>query len=108
MRPSPERHCPCASKTVRPSGNFGVTSDARNCDHARSVTKGRPLTDEPKYISTCWIAEVGAAHPSARAAGADAAMAARNAAAAVPRATDRDLLALPPIQASQLDSPRST
>ena len=51
IRSSPERHCPFAYKTVRPSGNFGVTSVARNCDQSCSVTKGRPLTDEPKYNS---------------------------------------------------------
>jgi hypothetical protein len=46
--------------------------------------------DEPKYISTCCIAVVGATHPSAYAAGDGAAPTAITNAAALTRAIDRN------------------
>jgi hypothetical protein len=46
--------------------------------------------DEPKYISTCCIADVGATHPSAYAADDGAAPTATRNAVALPRAIDRN------------------
>jgi len=91
MCPSPERHCPWALEIIRPSKNFGVTSDSRNWEHAHSVTKGRPSTDVPNTFRSAALRTSAPRSPRGGPRGVRAAQKAiTNAAAALPGWVDRN------------------
>src|SRR5580704_18809919 len=70
--PSLSRHWLAASTTVNPSGKRGVTSRARNRDHAASLTPSRPPILRPNINSICCMACCGAPQAASAAAAAAA------------------------------------
>ena len=49
-RPRGPRHCPWASRDVKPAGNLGVTTDARKADQAAGDTRPAPKTRSTRAI----------------------------------------------------------
>jgi len=58
-RPSEPRHCPCASHTVSPSGNRGVTCCRRKVRHSSSLTRPLGRVRPKQSVVRTWAVPAG-------------------------------------------------